>query len=73
MPTIKKRINISLPRDIDQALLKLAKRDHMPQATKAVRLIETALKLEEDQVWDTIAVKRDKKSARFVSHTKAWG
>ncbi|MBI3046331.1 MAG: hypothetical protein HYY86_02225 [Candidatus Harrisonbacteria bacterium] len=68
----KTRINISLPDELKEALHKLAKRDRIPEATKAARLLEVALELEEDQVWNEIAEKRDKKKARFVSHTKAW-
>lgn len=72
MPTTKKRLNISLPQEIEEALIKLAKRDHVPQATKAARLIESALESEEDQIWDAIAQKRDTKGARFYPHKKAW-
>ncbi len=39
---------------------------------KVARLPETALELEEDQVWDTIAQKRDTKNARYIPHGKAW-
>ena len=55
-----------------RALSTLARRDKIPQATKVVRLLETALELEEDQIWDLIASQRDTKNARFTSHTKAW-
>ncbi|MDP3726175.1 MAG: hypothetical protein Q8R36_03180 [bacterium] len=72
MATTKKRINISVPREVDNALLWLARRDHVPQATKAARLIEVALELEEDIMWDAIARARDTKNARFVSHRRAW-
>ncbi len=72
MATIKTRINITLPDEIQEMLHKLAKRDHMPEATKAARLLEIALELEEDLVWNDIAQKRDSKKARFVSHAKAW-
>ncbi|MBI2642694.1 MAG: hypothetical protein HYW97_02540 [Candidatus Wildermuthbacteria bacterium] len=72
MATTKTRINISLSDGVRDALAKLARRDRIPQATKAVKLLETALELEEDQVWDALAQKRDLKSARYVSHTKAW-
>lgn len=72
MPTTKKRIYISLPKDTERALSKLAERDRMPQATKAARLIEIALETEEDRIWDAIAHKRDTKDARFVPHHKAW-
>ena len=43
MPTLKKRINVSLPDDVEQALNILAKRDDMPQATKALHLIKLAI------------------------------
>lgn len=32
-----------------------------------------ALAIEEDWAWETLAQKRDKKGARFVSHKQAWG
>ena len=72
MPTTKTRINISLPDSVRDALAKLSRRDRVPQATKAAKLLETALELEEDQVWDTMAKRRDIKSARYLSHDKVW-
>ena len=50
----------------------LAKRDEVPQATKAAELIRLALETEEDQVFDLIASKRDTEKVKFVSHKKAW-
>ena len=72
MATTKTRINISLPKNVVGALSKLARRDQVPQATKAAHLLQAALEIEEDVVWDTIAQKRDTKNARYVSHAKAW-
>lgn len=72
MPTTKKRIIITVSKPIERALELLAKRDQMPQATKAAHLLETALELEEDRVWDQVATRRDTKNARLVSHKKAW-
>ncbi len=72
MSTTKTRINISLPEGVKDALAKLARRDRVPAATKAARLLETALEIEEDQIWEAIAQKRDTKSARYLSHQKAW-
>lgn len=72
MPTNKKRVIISVSKPVEQALELLAKRDQIPQATKAAHLLETALELEEDRVWDVVAAERDTKNARFVSHKKAW-
>lgn len=72
MATTKKRINISLPDDVEEALKKLAERDNIPQATKAMHLIKIALEIDEDQVWDTLASDRDTKDAKFVSHKDVW-
>jgi len=72
MPTSKKRLNMSLPKDIEEALSALSKRDDIPQATKALYLIRVALEIEEDDLWNKIAEKRDVKGAKFLSHDKAW-
>ena len=72
MPTTKTRINISLSDSLRGALAKLARRDRVPAATKAARLLEMALEIEEDQTWETIAQKRDSKNARYLSHKQAW-
>lgn len=72
MTTVKKRINLSIGSDVEKMLGMLAKRDRVPQATKATELLRLALEIEEDQVWAMIAEKRDKKGARFISHEKVW-
>lgn len=72
MATTKKRINISLPDEIDISLQRLAERENIPQATVAVHLIKIALEVDEDDVWNKIAEKRDRSKAKFLSHKKAW-
>ena len=72
MPTTKKRTNLCLPNDIDEALVFLAERDDVPKATKALQLIKIAIAVEEDEVWDSLATKRDTKDAKFISHKDAW-
>ncbi len=72
MPTTKSRLNISVSDEMKIALKKLAMRDRIPEATKAARLIEIALEIEEDQIWGALAAKRDTKKARFLSHGHAW-
>lgn len=72
MATSKRRINISLPDDVDLALMKLAERDNMPQATAAIHLLKLALEIEEDEVWNALAAKRDTKKAKFITHKNAW-
>jgi len=72
MPTIKKRINISVSKELDSALIKLAKRDQVPQATKAEHLLRFALEMEEDNTLNVIAESRDTSSAKFIIHKTAW-
>jgi len=72
MSTTKKRINISIPKTVERVLGLAAQRDQVPQATKAAHLLQLALELEEDQLWDQVAKKRDTKNASFVSHKQAW-
>lgn len=45
----------------------------MPAATKAVRLIEIGMEVEEDDTWDKIATDRDYKDSSFHSHIQAFG
>jgi hypothetical protein len=71
MATTKRRVNVSLPKHTDIALKKLAKRDDVPEATKALELIQTALEIEEDEMLDSLAGIRDKNGS-FVSHDEAW-
>ena len=72
MATSKKRINISVPADIDSIITRLAKRDSVPQATKAAHLLRLALEIEEDHVLDEIASRRDVRGTKFVLHSKVW-
>jgi hypothetical protein len=74
MSTSKSRLNISLPDDFKIALLNIAKRDQMPAATKAVRLMEIGMETEEDEVWDKIAASRDQKDdTTFHPHNEVFG
>jgi hypothetical protein len=73
MGTAKSRINISLSDDVKKALINISKRDQMPAATKAVRLMEIGMEVEEDDIWEKIASGRDHKDSTFRSHTEAFG
>ena len=72
MSTTKTRINMSISDEVRDMLRKAAERDQVPEATKAARLLEMGLELEEDQIWNEIAEKRDTKRARFIPHAHAW-
>ena len=73
MATTKKRINISLSRSVEKAIAKLAKRDKLPEATKAGELLRLALEIEEDYVFDALTQERDVKGVRWITHENVWG
>ncbi len=72
MPTTKKRINISVSKDVERAVKKLALRDDVPQATKAAELLRLALEIEEDIMFDRLASERQKRSNVYLSHDEVW-
>lgn len=72
MATTKKRMNLSLPTNINTAIYKLAERDQMPPATKAASLLQLALEVEEDDWFNQLAEQRDTTIAKFVPHEAVW-
>ncbi len=73
MATAKTRINISVSKSTRDALKALAKRDQEPIATKANKLVEFALEMEEDRVLSAIADERLKNhKGRWLSHEEVW-
>ena len=73
MPTSKKRLTVTLSKDVSVFLKKIAVRDNVPEATKAAELLEKALEIEEDEYFSTIADKRaSDKNADAISHEEFW-
>ncbi|MCK5022185.1 MAG: hypothetical protein KAR54_02980 [Candidatus Pacebacteria bacterium] len=71
MKTItKKRLNITLPKDMENFLYEISKRDKIPMATKATSLLELALDIEEDYLLNKLAKKRDKKTSKEILFEK---
>lgn len=68
----KKRINISVSKEIDILLSGLAHRDQMPLATKALDLIKKALETEEDVLLEKWATERDGHATHYLTHEHAW-
>ena len=60
MATTKLRINISVPKEMERAVLSMAKRDAVPVATKARELMEVGLQLEENEALVDIIREREK-------------
>ncbi len=72
MATTKKRVNITLSPEMEQAIGELARREKVPQATKISELLRLALEIEEDELLDRIASEREAESNEFVPHDEAW-
>lgn len=72
MATNKKRINVTVDSDMEEIIELLAKRDQMSQSAKAVQLMKVAIELDEDEILDQMAEKRDTKDSRFISHDEVW-
>jgi len=72
MATTKKRLNITLSPQAEKLLASIAKRDNVPQATKAFELLTLALEMEEDAVLGSLAKARDTKDARYIAHNEVW-
>ena len=72
MVTTKKRINISVSDAVEKAVATLAKRDQVPEATKAAELLQLALEIEEDTYFDEVIRERLASKGTAVTHEVAW-
>lgn len=72
MPTSKQRLNLTLPKHLAVFLKKISLRDEVPQATKAVQLLERALEWEEGEFKQSFIdeVKRRTKKDKLISARK---
>ena len=66
MPTIKKRINITIDKETDRILSILAKQEKVPKATITTRLLNDALDLEEDLRLGHIAEQRMNDGSKYI-------
>ena len=74
MTTTKRRINITANKDVEKALIRSAKRDGVPLASKAAQLLYIALELEEDLALATLAHQRaSQKNVKYLTHRQVWG
>jgi hypothetical protein len=72
MPTTKKRLNITLSKQMQTALELLATRDNVPEATKAVELLDAAITQEEERILLEIATERDTPDATYIDEDTFW-
>lgn len=72
MPTLKKRINITVDDSTYEALKKLSTSRKAPVAGIGLQLIEQALEYQEDLYFSRIADARLKHDHKRIPHHKAW-
>ena len=73
MPTIKKRISVTLSDEVYVALERLANERRQPVAGVSASLIEQALEYQEDAYFSRVADKRLGRKEKRIPHDRAWG
>jgi predicted DNA-binding protein len=72
MPTKNPRLNVVLSDEIFEMVEKIAKQEGKSMSVVAKELMEDALEKHEDMLLSEIAMKREAKSKKTISHAKAW-
>ncbi|MFH0798940.1 MAG: hypothetical protein V2A66_02020 [Pseudomonadota bacterium] len=72
MPTKNPRLNVVLSKAVLLALSEIAENEDKSLSVVAQELIVEALDRHEDMLLSDLAMKREHKSKRTVSHDKAW-
>jgi predicted DNA-binding protein len=73
MPTKNPRLNVVLNTDIYEIIESIAQQEGKSMSVVAKELMEDALEKHEDLLLSEMAMKRETKSKKTVSHDKAWG
>ncbi len=72
MPTKNPRLNVVLSDETYEIIEKIAKQEGKSLSVVAKELMEDALEKHEDLLLSEMAMKREAKSKKTVSHDKAW-
>ena len=72
MPTKNPRLNVVLDKEIMDMVEKISKRQDKSMSVVAKELIEDAIEKHEDLLLSELAMKRESKSKKTISHEKAW-
>lgn len=72
MPTKNPRLNVVLDGELYDIIEKIAKQEDKSMSVIAKELMEDALEKHEDLLLSELAMKREAKSKKIISHDKAW-
>ena len=68
---MKKRINVTVNKDLEKGINMLAKHRQMSKAAVLAALANEALELQEDFAWARIVEERMKKKVKFIPNSDA--
>ena len=72
MPSVKKRINLTVDNKTYSALEILSGKTQQKISTVSLNLIHQALELQEDMYFSKVADKRLSQKQKRIAHDKAW-
>ena len=72
MPTKNPRLNVVLDPELLEMVERISKKENKSMSVVAKELIEDALEKHEDLLLSEMAMQREAKSKKTVSHDKAW-
>lgn len=72
MPTVKKRINVTLPNSIAVIIKEMSQRDDVTMSKTIVDLLERAIEIDEDMICSRIAKERLKNMKGTISSQQFW-
>ena len=72
MPTKNPRLNVVLSDELYEMVERIAKQEGKSLSVVAKELMEDALEKHEDMLLSEMAMKRESKSKKIISHDKAW-
>lgn len=72
MPTKNPRLNVVLDGELYEIIERIAKQEDKSMSVVAKELMEDALEKHEDLLLSEMAMKREAKSKKTISHDKAW-
>lgn len=72
MPTVKKRINITVDKELFLILSRMSRRDQSSLSSLSLRLIKAAMELEEDRYFSEVSDERLNSNEKRITHDKIW-
>lgn len=57
---------------MEVALEQISEKHNTPVASAASVLLQKAIEIEEDEIWEAVISERKSKNKKFCSHTQAW-